>query len=267
MSANVINLVSECGTKYMIPAISNRIINVMQTAYDTNAIIDLAGAKFNPAVIDSIESNWLFSKLTFINSTDPEADAILKNNLEVRTRVYDEYPELQLSSFESIDSVIDFIQEHRQTTGEQYKLTAQQFCNYEYAVASLLIMALPNIEFDIRKCVMQIFDFVREQWCISGKHHESYLEVIQPNIRTVNQENGLYDGLSEDWFINRRIVLPRDFGTKELISFTGNVGVDEEWSSVAEKIYNTFDDATKTEEDNEEIRSVPLMNYLTLRKE
>ena len=110
----------------------------------------------------------------------------------------------------------------------------------------MLIMGRPDIEFDIRKYSMDIFAFVRDGWVSSAESHDSYYELITPDVvrrdRTPDNKFGAiyYGFMTEAEFCSKRTVLPIEFGNSQIINLS-NPGVSDEWTPTVNKCISVFE--------------------------
>lgn len=264
---NVILLKEAMGTKYIINSLSglfNTICNKCEQESDT---LDLADCKFGPECAH-ILTNY-YGKVNIINSKDSDLDYILKNNAEVVGQVTSEYEKFPMPI--DSDITIDWILSQMQSLPRNAKYTVRiaLYSIKQKAAIVLLIMARPDIEFDIRQCASEIFDFVRETWIASAESHNKYYELIVPN--TISREYIMvndarmfgaidYGYKPEKEFIGDRKVLPFEFGNSQLTGFEGNKP-SEEWLPVLKKCLKVFE----TEGSIKRVAGCTTKNFLNFR--
>jgi hypothetical protein len=252
-------------TRYMIQSLTQRFENCLEQCKRNGDTVDLSGCRLGPECANKMRA--YYATLDFCNTEDEYLDAMLKNNCEAARQILDSYEVLNLEKVNSLDTFFDLVKTIPQNAKLEPKIS---FTNVRSKVTLImLIMARPDIEFDIRKCAADIFDFVREFWISSSEHHEQYSELVAPDIttRAVN-EKGLYGDMSygftdEYKFIRQRKVLPIEFGNSQIIVLDKNQQVSEEWRGTVEKCLNMF----KTSKKQNRIPGKTVKDFLTFRED
>lgn len=259
----MILLSSALGTKYVINSFAGMLRNVLDSAVAGGEVVDLSECKLGPDCALVLQE--YYSTVNFVNSSDMYLDTVLKNNCE-RSKVEPEpYEELYLRNVRSIDVYLKLVKELPQ--GARYAPNVSLSHLLDKVTLTLLIMSRPDIEFDIRSCASDIYDYVRDAWLTNAKHHDKYYELIPPDtVLRIPDADGYfgcqgYGYQREASFIRNRIVLPWEFGNTQIITLGGG-GVDEEWRMVVEKCLDAFEDSYAEKKAGRVLR-----NILTFRGE
>ncbi len=261
----VVPLSSVMGTRYIINSLTQRFTNCMIDAEKNGYTVDVAGCRFGP---DCVAIMFRYYKtVDFCNSEDEYLDSVLKNNCATARQQLETYPTLDLRNATEIGIFLNLANEL--SRGSKVCPQVNLADIRSKAVLVMLIMARPDIEWDIRSCAVDIFGFVRDLWISNAEHHGMYQELIAPDItvRTEN-ENGLYGDRSygffkEREFIRSRQVLPIEFGNSQIIVLDENTRVPDEWIDVVEKCVNVFNAA-------KQVKRVPgktVKDFLTFRED
>lgn len=252
------------GTKYIINALDKLFRDTLTKYKGSDVVLDLAHCRLGPDC--SIIMREFYDSVQFCNSEDPKLDALLKNNNLYYTEQIEEWETLTVRGVESLDFYFDLAR--TLPTGGQYKIDCSLDQAMDKAIVVLLIMTRPDINFDIRQCCADIFDFVRDAWLSSNGTHEKYQELKAPNIiirdvdENKNVDLGFEGSIKEEYFVRQRICLPIEFGSAQIIKLDSDEGVDDEWYGVADKCISIFESS--------EVVSMPgkvLRNLLTFREE
>lgn len=251
-------------TRYIINSLSGAFRATMEQCVSNGDIVDLAGCRFGP------ECAWILrsyhDKLDMQNSEDASLDALLKHNRQISTSAVQDYEILTIKGTQTLDTYLNLAKQLPE--GSRYTVRINLSSVLDRATVILLIMTRPDIEFDIRQCASDVFDFVRDLWLINAKPHEAYYELLPPNtVLRQRSDNGQfgddsYGWYREDTFIHSRIVLPREFGNSQIIKL-GSGSPDEEWYPTVEKCLNVFQAVSRSVRTPGKV----LRNYLTFREE
>lgn len=253
------------GTRYMIQSLTQRFTNCLEKCRQEGNAVDLNGCRFGPDCA-SIMYRY-YPILDFCNSEDEYLDSILKGNCEAARQQPVDYEEIDLTRANDLNVFMSLVGTIPNGARLCPKVSLSSICSK--ATLVMLIMARPDVEFDIRSCAADIFEFVRDLWLTSAEHHDEYWELITPNttVRAVNGD-GLYGDRSygfmkERDFIRARTVLPIDFGNSQIIKLDEGQRVSDEWIGVVEKCVNVFDTA-KT---SRRIPGKTVKDFLTFRED
>lgn len=262
---NTVLLKDLMNTCYMINALNGRFTNVLNKCIDDNVTVDLAHCRFGPSCALILKE--YYGKVDFCNSEDNNLDKLLKdNNLTAKT-IIEDYPILSIKGIEDISTYIDMVNDLPMNS--KYTIELGLTSAVDKATLVLLMMTRPDIEYDLRSCSMDVFDFVRDMWVSSAEHHNSYYELIAPNVvrRNPNAQgkfgDDTYGWYQEDYFIRNRKVLPVEFGNTQIIKLDSSSTVSDEWFPVVEKCLNLFETIMKK---NERVPGKTLRNFLTFRE-
>lgn len=262
--SNVIKLVDIMNTKYMIQSLDGRLGLCLEDVLKSGATLDLDGAKFGPDCVRVLSK--YYGLIPMINSTDERLDCILRENYEAYAQKIEPYDPLDLEDIDNLDKVVELINSLPKDVKYQPKFRLSNI--QSKAALVLLIMARPDLEFDIRECGSDIFDFVRDLWLTSCEPHDAYLELVPPNINLVNRnEHNRFGHISygfmlEEDFIKLKKVLPIEFGNSQIITL-GEKPVPEEWKDVVAKCIDCLE-APKVVE---RVKGKTLKEFLTIRKD
>lgn len=263
--AGIVLLREMMQTRFMIQSLTGRFTDCLERCKANGDTVDLNGCRLGPDCANIMYR--YYPTVDFCNSEDDYLDSVLKSNCEAARQTPEEYEELDLTGANDLDIFMTLV--NSLPTGAKYnpKVSLSNVCNK--AVLILLIMSRPDVEFDIRSCAADIFEFVRDLWVSSAEHHDEYWELIAPNItvRSVN-ENGLYGNqdygfMKERDFIRARKVLPIEFGNSQIIKLDAGQRVSDEWYAVVEKCLNVFDTANQTKR----IPGKTVKDFLTFRED
>lgn len=263
--AGVVLLRDMMNTRFMIQSLTKRFTDCLEQCKANGDTVDLNGCRLGPDCARIMFS--YYDTLDFCNTEDSYLDGVLKNNCEAARQKLEEYEPLDLSKATTLDTYLDLV--GSLPKGAKYNPAVNLGSSTSKATLILLIMTRPDIEFDIRSCAADIFEFVRDLWISSSEHHDVYQELIAPNITTrVCDENGKYGNpdygfMNEHDFIRMRKVLPIEFGNTQIIKLDANQQVSEEWRAVVEKCLNVFDTATKTKR----VAGKTVKDFLTFRED
>lgn len=229
------------GTRYLINALSGAQRTIMASLVGTGTVVDLAGCKLGPEGASILME--YYSTIDFCNSEDPYLDAVLKNNCARSRETVEPYESLDLYNVKTIDTYMQLVQEI--PTGAKVTPNVSLSKLLDKVTLVMLIMSRPDVEFDIRSCASDIYDYVRDVWLSTAGHHEKYYELIPPDtVLRLPDKDGYfgcegYGFQRESSFIRNRQVLPWEFGNTKIINMDGS-GVDEEWRPVVEKCLDAF---------------------------
>lgn len=246
---NIVKLQDLMETRYIINSLSKRFINCLEDCIRKNATLDFSGCKVGPRC-HSIMRDY-YAKVDMCNSANEEEDSILKHNCRVARTVVESYSNiLTLERDITVDKTLEMI-----TTlpmNECYTVNINLSDMTNKAAIVMLIMARPDISWDIRQCASDIYDFVRDTWVTNSMPHERYYELLTPNIVLREpREDGRYGDVDYGYmtqydFVRQRKVLPYEFGNSQIIKLDGS-GVSDEWYNTVDKCFNIFKSNIKKE--------------------
>lgn len=258
-----IMLYEKLGTRYPIDTINLRLTRTLQECVVNGDVVDLAQCRFGPKCAQVL--NEFYDKLKFVNTELPEWDIILQNNMEAATVVYDEYEPLKLFITDDIPALINWI---KSVPVGKYRPEVNLTDIRYRAVLTLLIMARPDIELDIRRTATDIFDFVRDAWVNSSKPHDAYWILRAPDIELLNLTNGVFvDSIGvtydRDVLMRDYKVLPAEFGNSQIITFASKVS--DEWTPLLDKCVSILTAQSNTRKGK--VRGKVVSNFVAVRKE
>lgn len=258
---NTVLLKDLMNTRFIINSLSGRFLSVLKRAHNEGLELDLRECRFGPECA-SIMRSW-YDKVDFKNTEDENADYILKANMEAARYEYEQYELLDIKKGITLGEVMELIK--TLPTGAKYNVKINLTDIVCKAAIAMIIMARPDITYDIRGCASDIFDFVRDSWIASAEHHESYYELIAPHIVRRDCNNEFYGSDDSGWiressFIRSRRVLPVEFGNSQIIKLGS--GTLEEWKGVAERCLEVFESRVK----KQRIKGKTVKNFLKVRE-
>lgn len=260
---STVMLYEKLGTRYPIDTIDLLLSRTLRECVDNGDVVDLAQCRFGPKCAQVL--NEFYDKLQFINTELPEWDIILQNNMEATTTVYEEYEPIKLLVTDDIPALINWI---KTVPVGKYRPEINLTDIRYRAVLTLLIMARPDIEFDIRRTATDIFDFVRDAWVNSAKEHDTYWILRAPDIELLKLQNGVFtDSIgmtyNRDILMRDYKVLPAEFGNAQIITFTSKVS--DEWMPVLDKCIRIL--TTSNSKKKGRVRGKVVRNFVAVRKE
>lgn len=259
--SNTIVLREVMGTRYIINALVDDFYKVIQMCKTNNLVCDVSLCRFGPDAVYAMSSEY--KNVEFVNLEEPELNKILQNNREFVNAEYEAYPPFEIPTNVKLDWVVEQIQ--KLPTGKYEPAIASENI-YQRAALCLLIMARPDIEFDVRKYSTDLFTFVRGAWLRDPQHHDSYYELIAPNIlRQDVSEDNLYGSMTgrrmeERDYINSRMVVPYEFGNSQIVKLGGTP--DKEWVPVVIKCIKFLNETDAVQQRK---RGRTCRNHLTFR--
>lgn len=251
------------GTKYVINALSGALRSILTQAQVNGDVVDLADCKLGPDC--AVLLNSYYQTLDMVNSTDSRLDALLKSNIQRSRFEPEEYAQLEMRGVRSINVFMELVKTI--PSGAKVKPIVSLSQLLDKVTLVLLIMSRPDVEFDIRGCASDIFDYVRDAWISTAEPHNAYYELIAPDVVLRYPDEDGYFGSQEygfqreSSFIRNRTVLPYEFGNEKIVSMDGT-GVKPEWQLVVEKCLDAFDTSY-----TEKAPGKVLRNLLTFRGE
>ena len=242
------------GTRYIISTIKDRLRTVLNEQLDKGNDVDLAGCKFGPDSVRVMQE--FYGKIKFLNTEDAELQVLLDNNWDVVANPDEEYEVLDISEFNK-DNWTDKIE--NLPTGS-YKIKISLVDHTQAVIALLLIMARPDVEFDISDCSTKIVSLITNHVDYDSFKDDEYVLICNPPY--IHKER------MEDIRRGRDIVIPCDIGSERLVSFKETIKMNTRYkelihylSDVVNKaFYTTNEDNVKKEEE------VDVFDYLKLRE-
>lgn len=259
----VIKLAEALGTRYVINALTGAQVAFLNSQIGTGNVIDLAGCKMGPDSVAALRQ--YYATIDFQNSEDEYLDFILKSNCARDREPVNEYEHLDLVNVRSLDRFMDLVNSLPQ--GAQYTADVNLAQTLDKVTLILLIMARPDITFDIRSCASDVYDYVRDVWLTTAESHDKYYELIPPDtvLRERREDGtfgcGWYGYQREQMFVRNRIVLPWEFGNTPIIKLDASQQVSKEWRPVVEKCLDAFNQPYAARKPGKVLR-----NLLTFRE-
>lgn len=229
------------GTRYIINALDGKLMSVLDTATESGDTVDLCDCKMGPDAVIVLKS--YYGRVALINSTDEELNDILTSNTLYVTEEISEYEPLNLMNVQDISVFMELREKLPQCAS--FKPIVDLTRILDKATLVLLMMARPDIDWDIRSCATDIYTFVRDAWLNNAGHHDTYYELIAPDtVRRDITDAGYYGDSTygyqkESSFVRTRCVIPYAFGNDRIVKMDGSP-IAEEWLPLVEKCLEMF---------------------------
>lgn len=250
------------GTKYMTYHINKLFSDALEECVRRGDTVDLAYCRLSPTCAMILES--FYDKLDIINTEIADWDTILKHNIDAVRNKPEPYPLLDIKSDMSIQDLLAWI---RTIPVGEYTPNCSITNIRQRAVLVLIIMARPDITFDLRNCLSDVYDFVHDAWANNAKPHDEYWIIQPPDVERVVKVGDVYvDSIGKTYdygtLFRTQSILPTDFGNSQIINFT--TPVDSEWQDVVQKCLKLL---SSTSVKAKAKRGKTVRNFVTLRKE
>ena len=239
---NYINLQSAMGTRYIINALFNDFIGIMEDAKKSNRGVDIANCKLGPACANELRQ--YYKTVDIIDSLDEKRHKLLQDNIKAtfEKETLEAYPELDFSRVQSMKATVEILK----------KLESMDKCkpinvNAEKSLAALCycIMVKPEVDFDLTDYLPRIYDYICNEWKVAAVSHNKYIRLTRPDYKVYECVNGVVETddmgrLSEINFVQSLNVLPYEFGTEVLVEIDEDGVVIGEWANVVNKLLKTL---------------------------
>lgn len=230
---------TEVGSVYVINSFKSKVEHVLNRCLENGLTLDVADCRFGPdcALVLSV----YYGKVNIIDSLSPERNKILENNAREAVKVFEPYPVYQFPKECNFDTLIEEFNKFK--PGDKIALLPDILSNEQLAFTVMLILMLPEVEFDISERLYHIYSFVKDEWLLSSRHHDKYWEFTVDSIfeREVDSKGFMGTGkygtgkLTEADYIRSQYCLPYDFGTKYCLEFDESGKAIGEWGIVVNK--------------------------------
>lgn len=234
-----VKLSDELHTRYVINALFVRLQNKLNEFDGTDTIVDLSGCRFGPRCVE--ELNKHYGKITFINSTEPELDALLKSNTETITAVHEDWPELDIATL----ATDDFIDNIKNIKAGQYKPKFSTSDSVALNIVRLILLSRPDVDLDLSECMGSVTSLIVQLVAQSEfNNYDKMIEIKVPNARVVNTDAGH----SKDC-----IYLPYSVGTEKVIDLDKmefKSQYEDVFNNIMDYIFNGLHPATTVENVN-----------------
>ncbi len=250
----MIDVAEAVGTKYITRPYTAAFVKVLTS--NPNETYDIGKCRLGLSAVMSLEE--LYGKVNIINTKDEVLDGYLQEN--ARRAKLPRIPDMDRIDlripYTNIDDVYEFIENLKVGIPYRYRVAVGQNYNYGLAVLTLIILTRPEVTVDLR-FASGLFDFIRDEWLYSAKHHDKYWELDLPNLIVREVKGGFIkvpyrNEMSEELYRETFRCFPYEFGTEYLYE-------DEEWSKVVDKC---FDILTKPP-----VVEKTIKDFVTLRQE
>lgn len=234
-----LNVQQEMGTRYIINALNMEFRGVLEKALKEGCGIDLCHCKLGPYAAGTLQG--YYGSLDIIDSNDKEMNKILQHNCSVKEKRnnLEEYSILDFSSISSLSDLVTLLNGLK--SNGKYKPVGVTYNKYSLSSLVYCLMVKPEIDFDITDYLPKVYDFVRNEWITSAKHHDKYILLTRPDYIVLDCVNGYVDvpgigEIQENNFINSFDALPYEFGTKNIVEYNSKGRPVGEWAGVINKI-------------------------------
>lgn len=240
--AGYIKVHFEMGTRYIINALLNDFIGVLEKALREDKGIDIANCKLGPGPANELAR--YYTKLDIIDSVDSERNSLLQGNIKAKKDLanLEPYTKVDFSRINNISSTAAFLGNLKD--GDKI---CPDNVNTEKSLAALCfcIMVKPEVDFDISDYLPRIYYYIVNEWKMLAKPHNKYIRLMRPDYQVYECINGIIETedkgkLTENNFVQSLDVLPYEFGTKVLVEYDENGETCGEWAAVTNKLLNTL---------------------------
>lgn len=224
-------------TRYIINAKLPQFRAILEEAYKNGDELDFDDCRLGPYCASALKS--YYGKVAMCNTEDPALDALLKRNAQTSTLQEEVYPTLQIPASPTIEDVRSMIA--TLPKGDRYMLNPVLGNNKQIAFCTLLIMSRPDIDWDISKCSVFIYEFVVDEWRKREEPHNLYIEFINSTVITLQKDGkGRIGSVSSGYlpvetYGVEHYILPADFGTEMLVNIDTSGKPHGEWADVVMK--------------------------------
>lgn len=234
--SNTVSLENRIGTKYVINALQGPLREILEDCMKNNLTLDLADCKFGPDCASALSD--FYGKVDLICSTNDTLNSILKNNAIQSVKMFEPYEEYKFPEKCDFKALLESYNTFK--AGEKWCIRVDGADKRKISFATMLIMMLPEVEFDIGSCYNAFADFIRPLWLMYAKSHEKYWEFSIDGIfiREVDSNGFMGTGkygngrLPERVYIRDQNCIPYEFGNKYLLEFDENDNPIGEWRMV-----------------------------------
>ncbi len=228
----------QLGTKYIIDSLRGKFETLLQKALKDGETVDLRNCKFGPESAAVLRD--YYSSVDMVNTTDSKLDALLKKNCEIARRALPEpYPLLNIPNNLTSKEFTEIFKSVK--SGDKYGFSTMDEGDKKIATIVMLILGHPEVEFDINSVAVDVYEFVNNEWKSNRLPHDEYIEFLQPGIDylTVDSkgyiESPTHGRLKAEFYIDRYMVLPADFGRVNLLQLESTGKPTGEWYKVIDK--------------------------------
>lgn len=200
-------LLSEAiGTKYIINKINKRLKNTLNTLIGEE--VDLAGCRFGPECADIIRD--YYDKIAFRNTESKELDEALIYN---RNLILNPEEEWETLDFDKAVSKDNWDKDILAIPTGKYLIKVDRTDIIQECLLILMIMARPDISYDLSDCMADIMQIVSSRVNINDFEEDDIYIVKTPY---------LYLAKKSDITRQTSCVIPACFGRDQLIGLDGS---------------------------------------------
>lgn len=199
-------LLSEAiGTKYIINKINKRLRLKLDSLIGQE--VDLAGCRFGPECASILEK--YYDKIVFRNTEDSALDTMLQENRRLILNPEEEWPELDFGAVVKKETWFEDIPKIPQG---KYLIKIDTNDIVQECLLILMIMARPDIEYDLSNCMADIMEIVARRVNIEDFDEDKVYVTKTPYVVLVNKDD------VDRYAINP---VPACFGRDKMIGLDG----------------------------------------------
>lgn len=241
-------LCEKLGTKFVIDKLDMHLLKSLEELKNSNEDVDLAYCRFGPKA-ERVLARY-YGTIHFINTENSEWDAILKHNWDVIHNPEEEWPVLDLAGRFTLDNLIDEI--YAIPTGN-YKLKVNLSSMLEKCAAILLILARPDIDFDLESCMHDIATIAASRIHIDDFAEDEVYVVETPYIFKMKKEDVMYTD---------KLIIPCSFGRDKIVSFVEEIDRRPEYDDLVKYVIGIIQECFT----EKKVEEVDITRYLQFRE-
>lgn len=218
----VIKLRESLGTNYIINSLAGGFRGIVLRAKEDSTVIDLAGCRFGPDCANIIKEHE--KNVVFINTEEPELNALLESNRTILNTELPEYPLFELPELNGNFNIIEYM---NNIPAGQYTVDVwSKVNNYNANVAltCLVLLCRPDVELDLIKCTTDIFDRLCKNLNIESFVENGYTEFLKaysPIICTIH--------VNDKEFVSTDRIIPAEIGTVRVFDISTSSVLSENY--------------------------------------
>lgn len=200
-------LLSEAiGTKYIINKIDKRLRVTLESLIGQE--VDLSGCRFGPECADILKT--FYGKITFRNTEDKDLDELLQYN---RNLILNPEEEWEILDFGKVVSKDTWFEDIPKIPTGKYLIKIDRSDIIQECLLILMIMARPDIEYDLSECMADITSIISKNVDINEFKEDKVYITKAPYIELIDKSE--IDRYSVG-------VIPACFGRDKMIAFDGS---------------------------------------------
>lgn len=195
------------GTKYIINKINKRLRLTLDSLVDKDDDVDLAGCKFGPEC--AVILSKYYDRINFRNTEDKELDDMLQYNRNLILHPEEEWQELD---FDKVVRKETWFEDIPKIPTGKYLIKINTADIVQECLLILMIMARPDIEYDLSNCMADIMGFVSKRIDLDDFKDDKFYITKSPYVILVDRDSIDRNSISP---------VPECFGRDKMISFDG----------------------------------------------